>query len=692
MSLKQSIVVVNEFSVKNKSGKGGSRGGTPGNYVLRYMARNEATEDLTPVRFDSEYYIERYMARESATEKAGSVPELKQDMRDIQGLGGIAFGNGDVSLSHKKLKEISKDIQDQFESGKTVMKTVLSFDEDYLKQNNVIDKDFEFTRRGCYRGNLDQMKLRMAVMNGMNRLSRNYDDLSYVGVIQVDTAHVHCHLAMVDRGEGTLASDGTQKGMISGAGKRELRRGIDLFLDESKTIQRMSSNVTHDRRNALCFIKKFTHSMMDEHGAPQFMLACLPEDRSLWRAATNRIEMRKANAVVREFVMNVLNSKGSGYPEARRDIDAYARERKSREGLSDTEYIKLRRNGEERLIQDCMNGVYSVLKKIPESELRVRTPLLDSMSLDYGDMASRQEEDPVVEFGFRLRSYSSRLEHHKKESEKYHAAVKTYESLPKVSESSKALYNFFLNEREYNDKLVSKYQHFLMFLPDAKDYKDDFDEVMAGAKKCRMSRKLFEDESPRRMSKENAEDYGLRVYDVAGGQLLTFNPGVFEARLILQEQEQKEREEEFKRKLALRGLQFDGHGVKPGIQYDFDSVKALDIHHLSYDFPEDFPISKVNADEFIREADKRFELYNQAVDYLNGSGQAFAVNSLPGRDIEVMHEVADGLRLTPVVHTAKPVTGGRKKGSKTVTLDSDYVTGMKTAVRAAVNSMQLGGE
>ena len=40
MSLKQNIVVVNEYTIKNNSGKGGSRGGSPGDYVLRYMARN----------------------------------------------------------------------------------------------------------------------------------------------------------------------------------------------------------------------------------------------------------------------------------------------------------------------------------------------------------------------------------------------------------------------------------------------------------------------------------------------------------------------------------------------------------------------------------------------------------------------------------------------------------------------------
>ena len=63
MSLKQSIVVVNEYTIKNS--KGGSRGGTPGDYVLRYMARDKAVEDLTPVRYDNENYNAIYGERRS---------------------------------------------------------------------------------------------------------------------------------------------------------------------------------------------------------------------------------------------------------------------------------------------------------------------------------------------------------------------------------------------------------------------------------------------------------------------------------------------------------------------------------------------------------------------------------------------------------------------------------------------------
>ena len=518
MSLKQSVVIVNEYTVKTGS-KSGSRGGTPGDYVLRYMARNLATEDITPVRLtDADTYITKYMARKSAVESLDSVPEMKVSMRKAQKNGGVAFGYGEVSLSDSRLKAVSKDIQNNFDNGKTVMKTVLSFDMDYLKEHGIIDKDFEFHNRGDFRGNIDQLKLRLAIMNGLERLSRHYDDLQYVGVIQVDTAHVHCHLAMVDRGRGHIMPDGTQRGKITEREKVSLRRGIDMWLDEKESVKMMSSSVMYDKRNALCYIKKFTHKSMSEQGFSQFLVSCLPENKNWWRASTNRKEMRKANALVREFVTGLLAEPKSGYADAVQSIERYASFRKDREGLSDNEYNKLIRDGQERVIEDCMNAVYSVVKQIPESERVVRTPMLDAMSQDYDDMAAQAVNDPMVEFGFRLRSYSSRLDYHKKEYHKYADLHKSYEDNDNNVEDSKPLDDYFQVEMLYNAMLMSKYQHFLSFLPPEEDIEDEFEELMEKKRRLRRLKQMKDDPAFKRMKPDVAEDYGIRVYGQYGGR------------------------------------------------------------------------------------------------------------------------------------------------------------------------------
>lgn len=141
MGLKQSIVVVNEFSTKTKTG--GSRGKSVGDYVLRYMSREDAVERLAPVKYlDNEAYITKYMARSSAVEAlleddvdgdSTKFNKLNKNLKHEK-LGGIAFGklgkydDFDVSMSDEKVRTISKEIQRQFDNNKTVLKTVLSFD------------------------------------------------------------------------------------------------------------------------------------------------------------------------------------------------------------------------------------------------------------------------------------------------------------------------------------------------------------------------------------------------------------------------------------------------------------------------------------------------------------------------------------------------------------------------------------
>lgn len=692
MGLKQSIVVVNEYTIKNKSGKGGSRGGTPGDYVMRYMSRTGATEDLTPVRLqDTDSYITRYMARKEAAENMSPVGEIKKGMRAAQGYGGVAFGYGDISMSDEKLRAVSKDIQAQFDSGKTIMKTVLSFDEEYLKQHGIVDTDFELKKRGDYRGNIDQMKLRMAIMAGVEKMGRrDYDDLQFVGVIQVDTEHVHCHLAMVDKGRGNITKDGTQRGKIPESCKRELRRGIDGYLTENQPVRQMTSNITHDKRNARCFIKKYTHATMAEHGTPQFLLACLPEDKRLWRAGTNRKEMKKANSIVREYVMQVLDQPDSGYKEALAEISKYADFRRQNEDLTDAEHRQLLKNGRERVVEDCMNGVYAVLKNIPDEQRPVRTPMLDAMSMDYEEMSEEAKSDPMMEFGFKLRSYSSRLDHHKKERHKYHEAVKLYEATENTSQDSRALYQFYQVEEDYNARLMCKYQHFLSFLPPGEEYEDDFNELVKYRRRISKLKAMKDDKSCLRMSPESAEDYGKRVYDMHGGRYVATAPHIIDRRLELMQARYDQMCSDFEYKLADYGLTLDEKGVSREKPYSFDEVKSLDMHHLGYDFPYQFDVSKKNVDTFVEMANRRYDAYQGAKAYLEGSGQEYAVKALPGQDIQVMKELADRMTVKPTLVPVQPVAPIKKGRSKTVTLDADYTKDMQLAIKATVQSVQFG--
>ena len=68
-----------------------------------------------------------------------------------------------------------------------------------------------------------------------------------------------------------------------------------------------------------------------------------------------------------------------------------ALERKDRENLSEGEYRQLIVNGRNKLVEDAVNGVYSVFKSIPKEERVVRTPTLDVMSMDYSSLYTARE-------------------------------------------------------------------------------------------------------------------------------------------------------------------------------------------------------------------------------------------------------------------------------------------------------------
>lgn len=708
MGLKQDIIVVNEFTVP-LVGNSGSRGGSPGDYVLRYMARGGATESLAPIRkHRTDMFIERYMAREEATEAldVSDSMTLKRRMSKAQGVGGVAFGYGQVSLSDESLRAASKDIQSLFESGHTVMKTVLSFDEDYLRKHKIVSKDFSAQNKGDYRGHIDQMKMRLAIMNGVDRMGRTlYDDLRYIAVIQVDTLHVHCHLAMVDAGKGAKAHNGTQRGTVSARARSLVRRGIDTWLDEKQAVKHMSSAVGYERRNVTTYVKRWAHQQMLRESLPQFLLACLPEDRRQWRYATNAKNMRKPNRIVREIVLGVLEQPESPYQAAMARIQRYANYRRTNEGLNHDEWKVLVEQGRERIIERGVNGVYSLLRGLPKDTLRIKTPMLDVMGLDYEDMAARaatpqrqhkgvgaaKDADDLIGFGFRLRSYSSRLEHHITHRELAHEQARIWEKADAAgaaSIESQVVHTFYLEEEAYHARTAAKYRSLLSFVPASAQWQPWVDEVASYGEQLLSLESLRKDPSLRRMKDpQEAEALGQDIYRQRGGALVSIGDkqslGEVDRRIAAMRLTYDTRVDELRMKLSANGLRIETvPGTHPasnaelrvsaGAEFDFEDVKALDLHHMRFDFARDVEVGARGRAGFQQWAHRRQEALSDAVAYLERSGQSAAVEELPVRDIGQMMKLAatfeaGGTELPSEV-SALARRRGIQRRSQTVTL------------------------
>ena len=68
------------------------------------------------------------------------------------------------------------------------------------------------------------------------------------------------------------------------------------FIPDS-IIKMMASSYELDRQNTVAFVKQYSRAAICERGRLQFVVACLPDDRRLWRASSNDICMKKPNAL-----------------------------------------------------------------------------------------------------------------------------------------------------------------------------------------------------------------------------------------------------------------------------------------------------------------------------------------------------------------------------------------------------------
>ena len=675
MGLKQSIVVKNQFTVKTGD-NGGRRGKTPGRYVLRYMARKDATEPIAPIKQSrADDFIKKYMVRKDATEPLRDPKLVKQTAEDVVRFGGVAFGYGQIALSDEDLVKASDDIQNCFDEGKTVMKTVLSFDEDYLRENGIIDPNFVFQRAGDYKGHIDQMKLRKAIMSGLERFGRSYDDLQYVGVIQVDTGHVHCHLAMVDKGVGKLAPNGEQKGKMTQRSMNQLRRGIDVALDDQKTIQFMASQYQTEKRNVKSFVKKMSYLAIDEHGLGQLMLAALPEDSRLWRADSNNKRMKRANNLAREFVNKMFEKEGSGYREAQASVLAYVNKRSDREGLSEKDKAMLIKNGYKKIEDKAINTVYETLRQYRGEDLTVHTRMMDIAVSDLDDLAG-QKDDPLAQFGYRLRSYSSRRKHHMEEKHKYKQCVRELEDTPNRNEIADKFLEFYRFEAMYHAQLQAKYQSFLSFLPKRDVYEDRIKDLMDYEKRMVNLERMMNDKSMRKMNPDNAEVFGFSTYGQRGGYYVAEkNTGVLRTRLGIMQDKFDKNMDDLNEDLFDAGFKLvqedDGFHLKPKLPYDFEDVKALDLHHLDYDFFYDADVSVGNVSKFVTTANERYELFKPVEEYLLRTDQEAQLEDFAVYDINKMKQYADDMKLKPVLKSKISEAGVIERAHNTIDLSRD---------------------
>lgn len=270
MNLKKDIVIRNQFSNKYyaKGKSKGSRGGSFDSYIIGYMARDDASDALHPVNFNQ---VQPFLPDVNASVVLNDrllglagrnvsevdpfkyydvysddtrVRELKYD--------GLAFNQNTLSLSYQDTINESTVIQKAFEEGHTAQKLIISFTDDYLIENGILPKDFRLENRGDHFGNVDQLKLRRGIQAGMERMLNQgkFVDPKWIGLVQLDTKHVHAHLVVVDQAfsDLRLKEDGLDRGKVYKLEKDVFRFGCDQTLKALKPMHSFMTQVNMEEK------------------------------------------------------------------------------------------------------------------------------------------------------------------------------------------------------------------------------------------------------------------------------------------------------------------------------------------------------------------------------------------------------------------------------------------------------------
>ena len=115
---------------------------------------------------------------------------------------------------------------------------------------------------------------------------------------------------------------------------------------------------------------------------------------------------------------------------------------------------------------------------------------------------------------------------------------------------------------------------------------------------------------------------------------------------------------------------------------NFDEVKALDLHHLTYDFPQDIVISGYNINNFTEIAEKRKQAFDKAQEYLTKTHQEEYIKDLPKRDVEIMYEFAKRIGNTGTLKSTRSDSELIHR-SNTFKIDKSY----SELIRRSVNNV-----
>ena len=299
-----SIIVKNQFANINHH-KGGS---TPANFVANYTIRKDATEMIYPVSRpefgsksvnDTDSTFRQFIKATNKLDNSFLDNKRSQQINNQSlKMEGRCFDQDVVSCGTERIYERLNDIEQAYDNAHTVLELIISFDKEYLKQMRVLpDNKFDLVTlygKSDLRSSTDDLKLRLAVKHGINRLSKKlgYTKPVAIGSIQLDTDNPHAHVVLTEtdfkeNSKAKLWYDGLEIGTLDPSDCDILKKGIDNQLEITSNFDPTPAIGLTDIANRIEDIsKKFRHLKVYSELSG---MAILPKNHDMTRKLARNI-------------------------------------------------------------------------------------------------------------------------------------------------------------------------------------------------------------------------------------------------------------------------------------------------------------------------------------------------------------------------------------------------------------------
>lgn len=190
-------------------------------------------------------FIAGYVTRDAATDASLAwIPPV--DRTPVKG-DGVAFTLDSTAISRDETIALADHVEALFKHGdRAIQQMVFSFSPEYLVDAGIVPENVEVLKKGAYKYNYDDVRLRHAVQAGVHAMCEHekYCNPQMAAAIQSDTMHLHVHAVVWEDGINYSRRRGREeKGVIRGSSLGRCSSQIKRSLESTKDLSCVPTQV-----------------------------------------------------------------------------------------------------------------------------------------------------------------------------------------------------------------------------------------------------------------------------------------------------------------------------------------------------------------------------------------------------------------------------------------------------------------